>query len=144
MFRLTGNSRSKPRSLAIPTAIAPEKGRFALEIGARQAAIHYASSSPGGGWGATWCRPWPEFPDDRVAPKNGQATPRTTASASSCPDAILLFAPNIVCVHFYRGRLVPELLPVVLSAYPLPRLDAGVHTCKCVVLSKCILEGLQL
>jgi hypothetical protein len=42
----TGNSGSKPPSLAIPTAIAAEKGRFALENRtARKAAIHDASSS---------------------------------------------------------------------------------------------------
>jgi hypothetical protein len=46
----TGNSGSKPPSLAIQTAIAPEKGRFALENwAARKAAIHDASRSPGSG-----------------------------------------------------------------------------------------------
>jgi hypothetical protein len=40
-----GISGSKPPSLAIPTAIAPEKGRFALEIwNSRKAAIHDAGS----------------------------------------------------------------------------------------------------
>jgi hypothetical protein len=50
----TGNSGSKPPSLAIQTAIAPEKGRFALESWtARKAAIHDASNPPGSRWGAT-------------------------------------------------------------------------------------------
>jgi hypothetical protein len=46
----TENSGSKPSSLAIPTAIAPEKGRFAPENwAARKAAFHDASNPPGSG-----------------------------------------------------------------------------------------------
>ena len=56
----TGISGSKPPSLAIPTAIAPEKGRFALEIwNARKAAIQDASSSPGSGGSAAALTPRP-------------------------------------------------------------------------------------
>ena len=47
-----------------------------------------------------------------VGPKNGQATPRTQLWRDP------VFLSNAICVHFCRGRLVPERFPVALSSAP--------------------------
>jgi hypothetical protein len=97
-------SGSKPPSLAIPTAITPEKRSALLwKRNARKAAIHYASSSAGSGWrdrgpGAASPVPPGAFRRCRRPPSSppgcaGGAVP-INILIRKCPSALASECPN--------------------------------------------------